>query len=325
MKMNIVDLHCDTITGRVARSAGRHHLLRNDPGKCHVDLERLQIGGSLLQCFAIFMFPSHEWHLFDAQFNDNYDFFEYVYSWYLRELESNKNILAPVHCYVDVESNIKAGKISAMLTVEDGVALDGKIERVDDFYNKGVRMIALTWNYENSLGIPNTVDPLGGLKPFGIEALARMNELGIIADVSHLSDAGFYDVAKYSTKPFVASHSNARALCPIMRNLTDDMLRVLGASGGVAGINFAADFLVENAKYTTIADIVRHAKHIANKAGIEAVALGSDFDGISCKLEFSDCAGMQKIVDALHGEFSSREVDMITHENALRCICDCIA
>ena len=224
--------------------------------------------------------------------------------------------------YADIERNIAAGKMSAMLTVEDGVPLEGKLSRVDEMYEKGVRLITITWNHENSLGFPNKTAPEKGLKPFGIEALARMNELGIIADCSHLSDAGFWDLVKYSKKPFVASHSNAKALCGIYRNLTDDMLRALADKGGVTGLNFSADFLVDNAHYTRVADLVRHARHIADVAGVETVALGSDFDGISSELEFKDCAGMPMIEEGLNQAFTAREVDLITHGNALRVMKD---
>ena len=114
-----------------------------------------------------------------------------------------------------------------------------------DFYRLGVRMLTLTWNYKNGLGHPNKrkefplePDTVNGLTPLGIEFLQEMERLGIIVDVSHLSDAGFYDVVKYAKKPFVASHSNARSVCGNVRNLTDDMLKKIADCGGVTGINF---------------------------------------------------------------------------------------
>ena len=173
------------------------------------------------------------------------------------------------------------------------------------------------------MAVPNSRDADKmklGLKPFGIESIERMNELGILIDVSHLSDGGYYDVARLSKKPFVASHSCARALCNHPRNMTDDMLRVLGEKGGICGINFCAPFLRENANYSAIADIVLHAEHIRNKAGIDAVALGSDFDGIDDTLEFKDYTGMPTIADALLKRFTESEVDKICSENAMRVI-----
>ena len=154
--------------------------------------------------------------------------------------------------------------------------------------------------------------------------LEEMNNLGMIADVSHLSDRGFWDVAGHSKKPFVASHSNARALCDVPRNLTDEMLRALGEKGGVAGLNFASFFLVPGSSHTKISDLLRHAKYMADKAGIDAVGLGSDFDGIRSTLEFKDYTGMPMIAEALHTVFTAAEVDKITHENALRVLQACI-
>ena len=253
---------------------------------------------------------------------DQWEFFLRSAECYDAEMAANADLIRPVLCYADIEENRARGLMSAMLTVEDGVPLDGRLARLDEMHRRGVRLITLTHNMENSLGLSNYIDPRRGLKPFGIEAVRRMNELGVIIDVSHLSDAGFWDVAKHSKKPFVASHSNARALCPVVRNLTDDMLRALADAGGVAGLNFASDFLVEGSRHTYLADIARHARYMADKAGVEAIALGSDFDGISSVLEFPACAGMPMLEETLSRCFTTAEVDKITHENALRVIRD---
>ncbi len=315
-KMRFVDLHCDTIVCEVMQSHGEKRLRSNPTG--HLDLERLKKAGSLVQAFALYIdkYPSRE-----GYFDDDagpWAFFNAAADWFDREMADNSDLVAPIDKYADIAKNAAEGKISALLTVEDGVPVEGSLERLDEMYRRGVRLITITWNYENSLGFPNRTDPEKGLKPFGIEALGRMNELGIIADTSHLSDAGFWDIVKYTKKPFVASHSNAKALCPIYRNLTDDMLRALAGRGGVTGLNFCPEFLVENSDHAYIKDLVRHARHIADVAGVETVALGSDFDGIGGWLEFKDCAGLPLIEEGMHGAFTAREVDMITHENALR-------
>lgn len=315
-KMRFVDLHCDTIVCEVMQSRGEKHLRSNPSG--HLDLERLKKAGSLVQAFALFIdkHPSREGYFDDAA--GPWAFFNAAADWFDREMADNTDLVAPVHEYADIEKNAAKGLISALLTVEDGVPLEGDIKRLDEMYRRGVRLITITWNNENSLGFPNETSPEKGLKPFGIEALARMNELGIIADCSHLSDAGFWDIVKFTKKPFVASHSNAKAVCPIYRNLTDGMLRALASKGGVTGLNFCPSFLAENSRKAFIKDIVRHARHIADVAGAETLALGSDFDGIGGWLEFTDCAGLPMIEDGLHTAFTAREVDMITHENALR-------
>jgi len=314
--MRFIDLHCDTIVCEVMGSRGEKRLRANPEGQ--LDLMRLQKAGSLVQAFALYISDKPAKHGYSETDIGPWEFFTRAAALYDRELAANADLLAPVLKYEDIERNAAAGKIGALLTVEDGVPMEGDLARLEEMHRRGVRLITITWNHENSLGYPNAGTPEKGLKPFGFAALERMNELGVIPDVSHLSDAGFWDVAEYSKKPFVASHSNARALCPSIRNLTDEMLRALAKKGGVTGLNFAADFLVENGRHTTIKDIVRHARYIADVAGAETVALGSDFDGIGCTLEFGDCAGLPLIEEALNRVFPAREVDLITHGNALR-------
>ena len=317
--MKFVDLHCDTI-GCLARMEKEEAGLRAN--HLHVDLEKMKKGDALLQCFALYIETTPDGVGYNGQ--SPYEIFEQERACYERELQKNADLLAPVHMFSDISKNEAAGKVSALLTVEDAVFLDGKIERVRECCEKGVRLLTFTWNYENSLGFPNGSTDEQGLKPFGFAVLEEMNALGMIADVSHLSDRGFWDVAGHAKKPFVASHSNARALCDVPRNLTDEMLRALGETGGVAGLNFAAFFLTPGSSRTTISDLLRHAVYMADKAGIDAVALGSDFDGIKCTLEFQDYSGMPMIEEALHTVFTADEVDKITHLNALRVFRDCI-
>lgn len=233
-----------------------------------------------------------------------------------------------------------------MLTLEEGAVLRGSLSHLRNFYRLGVRMIALTWNYPNEIGAPNfcfssTGQPLftsrsqTGLTDCGIHMIQEMERLGMLIDVSHLSDGGFWDVIRYTQKPFVASHSNAASVCNICRNLTDDMIRALGKRGGVMGLNFCTDFLCEPTEenrtsmggilssdcipVSQISDMVRHIRHISNVGGIEVCALGSDFDGIENLLEFGDASGICMLADALKKDgFSSSDIDKIFHENVLR-------
>lgn len=308
--MNIIDMHCDTIL--TCFRDDKYRLAENDG---HISLAKMKQGDALAQFFAIFMSRN------EMKTMDPYDIFHGVYKVYQQELENNKDALAPAYCAEDVLANREEGKISAILSIEDGVAAGGKIERIKEFYDKGVRLITLTWNFENEIGYPSSDDAQEhqlGLKPFGIEVVERMNDLGMLIDVSHLSEGGFYDVARYSAKPFVASHSCARSLCSHRRNLTDDQLRMIGEKGGIAGVNFYSAFLKDNAEYTTIADIVAHTVYMADKAGIESVGLGSDFDGIESQLEMKDYSGYPQIIDALGKHFSASDIDKICNGNALR-------
>lgn len=214
--------------------------------------------------------------------------------------------------------------MSALLAIEEGAVLEGNIENLEKFYDLGVRMITLTWNHENEIGYPH-IKPENankGLKSFGIEVVENMNDLGMIVDVSHLSDAGFYDVAKVSTKPFIATHSNSREMTKHSRNLTDEMIKILANAGGVTGINFCSAFIGET-PMTMISDMVRHIKHMRNIGGIDVIALGSDFDGIESPVEIKNSSEMNKLAIQLEKEgFKVDEIEKIFYKNALRVIKD---
>ena len=323
--MKTIDLHCDTIM----RFYRGEHL--NDLSNSHVNLEKLKRGECLVQCFAIFV-PTGECAERDGITDTPFAYFDKAYDAYLREMELNQNAIRPAYCVEDILENDAQGLMSSILTVEDGVTLNGDLANLEEYYRKGVRMVALTWNYENSLGYPQNRDPelhRLGLKPFGIECVRRMNELGIAVDVSHLSEGGFWDVAKHSSKPFIASHSCCRAYRDISRNLTDAQIRAIGESGGVIGINFANDFLRDvvdrrTDRFTPISDVVKHLRHMADVAGIGALALGSDYDGIHSELEWEDCGGAQRLVEAIVKEFGFTDAQKICSENALRAFRDII-
>ena len=322
MQAKWIDIHCDTID-RVARSNGAADL-RN--GDLDINLCKMQKGGAMAQFFAIWT-RTHTSLQRAGMTLPPYDYVQWIYECYQKELAANADMIAPALTYSDILRNHEKGLISSVLSMEDAVALEEKIERVDAFHQMGVRMMSLTWNWENSLGYPQADDPDKmrlGLKPFGIDAVRRMEELGIIIDVSHLSDGGFWDVANHTGVPFAASHSCARALCDEGRNLTDDMLRAIGDRGGVCGVNFYAGFLRKGSRCATVEDIVRHARYIADAAGVDAVALGSDFDGIDAKPEFRDCAGMPMLVDGLCRAFTEDEVEKICWKNTLRVIRDVV-
>ena len=318
--MRFVDLHCDSILEIYTKKKDLADL------EGHINLEKLCRGGVLMQCFAAFI-ATHDCAERNGVHVGAYELFCAMADIFDRQMEIYPDVLAPARSYANVVKNRAEGKISALFTVEDAVPLEGMIERVDEMYARGVRMAALLWNYENSLGFPNSPDArehAKPLKPFGREAVERMNELGIIVDVSHLSEGGFWDVADISRKPFIASHSCARALCDHSRNLTDAQLRAVAEHGGIVGVNFNSGFLNGRDDYTPNADIVRHMDYIRRKAGIESVALGSDFDGIDCALELRDCAGLPSLTEAMESVFTDDEIDLISSKNALRVLRDTV-
>ena len=316
--MRIVDMHCDTLL--VLRMTGRDL----DNIDAHINVEKLRRGGALLQSFAVFTPTGPEAKIYRLS-ESHWEFFLNSVELYEKQLERCKADIAPMRSMADFRRNVAEGKISAMLTLEDAVCLEGDISRVQQLYDKGVRLVTLSWNYENSLAFPNSPDPelhAKGLKEFGFEALSEMNRLGILVDVSHLSEGGFYDVARAGTKPFVASHSCARALCDHSRNLSDAQLRVLADCGGVCGVNFYSAFLSPGSEHSRNEEILRHMEHIANKAGIESVALGSDFDGITCSLELKDYSGMARLCELIEKRFGGDDAERILSGNALRVLSD---
>lgn len=224
----------------------------------------------------------------------------------------------------------KAERTAGILTVEEGGVLNGRLSRLDELHKKGVRLVTLTWNYENCIGYPNSRDRNimeKGLTDFGIQTVERMNELGMIVDVSHLSDGGFWDCMKYSRYPVAASHSNARSLCRHPRNLSDEMLRALGEKGGVAGVNFYSEFLRErrgksDGGRASADDIADHALWMIDKAGEDAVALGTDLDGFDPDSLPAGIQGVQdigRVWDAMRRKgITPRQLDKIAYGNAMR-------
>ena len=192
------------------------------------------------------------------------------------------------------------------------------------FYERGVRMMTLTWNFENELAYPNYVyenkpDTVRGLTEKGFKVIEEMWKLGMIVDIAHLNDAGIYDVFSVAKKPIVASHSNARSVCGHVRNLTDDMILKLRENCGIMGINYCPDFISVNTDTDQIADIVKHINHIVSLAGVETVALGSDFDGIPTPKGLSDASKLPVLYEALRKEgYSEEDLDKMFYQNFLR-------
>ena len=267
----IIDLHSDTIY-RIWKDGG--NLIRNDYS---IDKAKLEKGDVLFQCFALFV-PMYE-NVPESK----------------RAL-SPWQILSELHS-VFAEKTAEAGiDDKAVLTTEEGASIEGDISRLQTLKDWGVRIFGLTWNYENELGYPNSHDKnvMGkGLKERGIEAVKECGRLGIAVDVSHLSDGGFWDVLRYAEGPVLATHSNARSIADVPRNLSDDSLRALADKGGVAGLNLCPAFLDvsfstdDSNAMSRVSDAARHVMHIWKTAGEDILALGSDFDGIEGNLEIS--------------------------------------
>lgn len=315
--MRLIDMHCDTLYRCYYENCG----LRENDGM--LDLVSMKENGALAQFFAIFLHNEES----EGETLDQVETFNGIYTLYKKQLAANSDLIAPSHSYDDVIANEKAGKMSSVLTVENGALLHGDLRNVQRLYDKGVRLITLLWNDENCNGYPASSDPEAhkkGLKEFGRNVVYEMEKLGMIVDVSHLSEGGFYDVSRITEKPFVASHSCARALCDHQRNLTDDQLRRLADCGGVVGVNFYASFIKNDGDFTTIEDIMRHIEHIYQVAGEDAIGLGSDFDGIDSQIEFRGYSGYQKLADAIAEAYPARIAEKICYGNVLSVMKACL-
>ena len=218
--MSLIDLHCDT----AFLMSVMDKPIELKKNQLCVDLEKMKQAESMAQFFASFIHMKR----FDGDYDKAYQAALTMLNHTKGEFEKNKDMIRLARNYDELMKNHNEGLMSGVLTIEEGGIIDNRMERLEELYKEGVRLITLTWNFENCLGYPNSeeADKMNlGLKPFGMETVERMNELGILVDVSHLSDGGFWDVIKHSKKPAIASHSNARRECGHRRNLTDDMIR----------------------------------------------------------------------------------------------------
>jgi membrane dipeptidase len=223
---------------------------------------------------------------------------------------------------------LQSGVLAAILHFEGAEAIDTDLNALEVFYRAGLRSLGLVWSRPNAFayGVPfgfgRSPDTGPGLTDAGRELVRACNRLGILVDLSHLNEAGFWDVAKLSDAPLVATHSNAHALTPTTRNLTDKQLAAVKESDGMVGLNFAVGFLREDGAQnadTPIDTMVRHVDHLVERLGIDRVGIGSDYDGCTVPREIGDVTGLPKLLAALaaHG-YDEPSLRKIAHENWLR-------
>ncbi len=321
--MEFVDMHCDTLSMVLLSDPENRDLYHTK--NTMLDLSRMREAGQLAQFFAVFMPPSEAFEALGIPPIDDDTYISTLRTILLDNVARHGDIVGMAYCAEDVRKNKEAGKMSAILTMEDSRAVRGDLSRIQEFHEMGFRAMSLTWNSANCFGFPNSFDPEimeSGLTSFGKEGVAYMQELGILVDVSHLSEGGFYDVADVCKKPFVATHSNCRGkLCSHPRGLTDDQLRVLAEAGGVAGLNYCPEFLTPDPdNHRNSADLIaRHARHMADVAGVDCIGLGSDFDGFKGDLEVGDSRQVCLLEDALKKQgFTASETEKIFSGNVLR-------
>lgn len=262
----IIDAHCDTMTKLMIENTD----LNNNSG--HLIIDDCISYGTYIQIFAIFI---------EQIFNPT-GALKYALKGvdkFYQQIEKFNQSTQFIKDYKDIENLEGTNRLGCLLSIEGGEALEGELSNLRIFYNLGVRSICLTWSNRNQIadGVNESITG-GGLTKFGIEVVEEMNRLGMIIDVSHISEKGFWDVLKYSKKPVIASHSCAKSLCDVSRNLTDEQIKTIANCGGVIGVNFYPKFL-SNCGARTL-DICNHIKYMIGVGGEDCIGLGSDFDGI---------------------------------------------
>lgn len=302
----LIDLHCDTLTDSKYTSTGNVDTL-DDPKRV-LSLDAIPEGVHWAQFYAVFI-PD------EIRGQEAIDYFRFNRDNFNRQMEKfNDRVMACVTA-ADMEKAWDEGKTAAFLTIENGSALAGDLSRAKVLADEGVKAITLVWNGENELGSGHTTDH--GLSDFGKVMVAELEKQGIIVDVSHLNDTGFADLLKVARKPFMATHSNARAVCSHKRNLTDDMIREMIHRDCLIGLNYFVRFIRDDGQIKSLDDLYRHVEHFFALGGEKNLALGSDFDGAS----LPDCLSTPGDAAGLYEYFISRgltqeQAEGIMYKNA---------
>ena len=270
MNIPVFDLHCDTafaLLGSDLNSAGS---LAENTG--HVDLKRAGELEGFAQCFACFTtsIPEPMNHISPIVV------FERELATIQREIDRNSDRIAIAYSPEEIRQHRESGMMSAILTLEGTAGIDYNPELLEDLHMIGFRIASLGWNEKNSLTGSNVTG--GGLTDQGREFVKEAQRLGILVDVSHISDEGFWDIMKMTEAPIIATHSNSRKLCGHSRNLTDDMFKAICATGGVAGYNMCDEFTGVNPTVDTVCDHIFHFLEL-DPTG-KHIALGGDLDGV---------------------------------------------
>lgn len=300
--MDFFDLHCDTITTALHQSCGV------DCGYLDISFPRNSEIKRHCQCFAIFC-PDV------ISGEDAFNYYTMSKHFFENQLSKYPQYFEQAKASPDIDRITKEGKTAAVLTVEGGRVLGGKIERLEKLYNDGVRMMTLTWNGENEIGKGSTEQSFG-LKPFGIEVIKEMERLGMVIDVSHLSDSGFEDVLKNVDCAFAASHSNLRSVCGHRRNLTDEYFKEIVRRKGIVGINFYKAFLNDDAEKASLNDILKHIEKMLFLGGENTVAMGSDYDGCDVVAGIEKMNKIPDLYNLVRKEFGKETAEKIFWRNA---------
>ena len=284
MNYSVFDTHCDTLCCVLDDNKS---LVKND---CHIDLDRLAQYQSYTQMFACFIDPVYK----------------------SCAAERTMNLIDAFHrTTANLPENIKA-----ILSIEGGEGIYS-LAALRNYYRLGVRIAALTWNFSNHIASGAfEEDTTRGLTEFGKKVVNEMNALGMLIDVSHLNRKSFYDIAEITKMPIIATHSCSDAICPHVRNLTDEQFNIIKQSGGCVGINFYPTFLTDDGK-CTVDDIVKHIDHFMELGGEDNIGIGADFDGVDCLPEgINGAQDVYKVFDRLLQKgYTDEQIEKISHKN----------
>ena len=312
-----IDLHCDTVL-KYIKNEKPEEIYQGE--KSHLGLKELYDLEVKAQFMAIFLPSEKDYEEVNLGGISDWDYVEKCLDFYKRIEETYPDKFKVTKDYNEYTENRKNNIVSLCPTIEDG-RLISKVEDVKTLRQKGITLITLLWNNENSLGFPHKLEGYDndyGLKKLGIEVIKEMEEQKIIIDVSHLNEHGIENVLKNTTKPFMASHSNARAVTDVTRNLSDKQLKELGERGCVAGLNLCPRFATKE-KVATFRDYEKHIRHMLNLGGEDLVAIGSDFDGIGGEFEIKNPHKMIEFLNYLNmNGVSADVVDKIAYKNVER-------
>lgn len=308
--MFICDCHCDTLTELYNKNAS---LYENEQ---HFDIKRqIALGGGLQFC-AIYV-PTE---VFRYQGGLRYTLCLLdKYNQEIKKLHENGIDVLQVRTAEDA-GNVLKHKAATLLAIEEGGAIDGSLEALRCLYELGVRAMTLTWSNRNDIADGINEEATGsGLTLFGKQVVAEMNRLGMLVDVSHISTAGFWSVIETSSKPIIATHSNAKSLCSHPRNLNDEQIKALAQNGGLAGITFAGQFLEEDWRNACIESVYKHIDYMLNLIGNDDhIGFGSDFDGISHPpYNIQGVQDYKPLIEYLSKYYSNETINKITHQNVI--------
>lgn len=282
----IFDCHCDTLTRAMTEKSELYD------NSLHIDLKRLGVFDKAVQNFAIWLDEPYIKNAFENT-SKAIDF-------YNEQMEKYK---------AKISKNFKS-----FLSVEGGEAAEGSMEKLCLLSDKGIRLMTLTWNYKNEIGCGALSGFDEGLTDFGKGVIVKMNEIGMLIDVSHLNIKGFKDVAELSTRPFIATHSNSFGICPHPRNLSDDQLKTMRDMGCAVGINIYPPFV--DGKNGSLENILKHIWHIAEIVGEKKVGLGCDFDGIAvCPEGIEDISCVYKLYERISEVWGKGFADDVFYNN----------